>query len=427
MMGTHRQQPLRIAVVGCGVAGLTAAWLLGRRHDVTLFEKNNYLGGHTRTIRLPEGQDAGTPVDTGFIVMNERNYPLFTEVLRQLGVSTAASSMTFSFEDRADGYAYAGNGPRTLFPAPAHLVRPAHLALLRDMVRFARTGYRDLCSGFAEGATLGDYLAARRFGRAFRDNYLFPMGAAIWSAPMERVEAFPAQAYLRFFENHGLLRLTNRPRWRYLPGGSRTYVDAMRQSFRHPPETARPPRAIRRTPEDVRLTDTDGGQHTFDHVVIATHADEALALLADPSPEETRDLGAWRYNANEVVLHTDTGRLPRKRKLWASWNFIRSPGDARDRPVAVSYHMNRLQNLSARRDYIVTLNPGEPLPNETVIDRTVLTHPEYSFESLASQPRLRANNGRHNTWFCGSYFGYGFHEDAVRSAVEIAGAFGIRL
>lgn len=426
-MGTEAEQPLRIAVVGCGVAGLTAAWLLQRRHEVTLFEKNPRLGGHSRTVTLPSGPDAGTPVDTGFIVMNERNYPLFTRVLRQLDVATAASSMTFSFEDRANGYAYAGNGLRTLFPTPAHLARPAHLSLLRDMFRFARRGYRDLCSGFAEGHTLGDYLRIRRFGRPFRDNYLFPMGAAIWSAPTERVEAFPAQAYLRFFENHGLLRLTNRPRWRYISGGSRTYVDAMRRTFRHPPETASPPRAIRRTPDGVALAAADGSERAFDHVVIGTHADEALNLLADPSPDERRDLGAWRYNANEVVLHTDTTRLPRQRKLWASWNFVRSPGDARDRPVAVSYHMNRLQNLATRRDYLVTLNPGEPMPDKSVIDRTVLTHPEFSFGSLASQPRLRANNGRRNTWFCGSYFGYGFHEDAVRSAVDVAEAFGIRL
>lgn len=419
--------PLKIAVVGCGVSGLTAAWLLSRRHEVHLFEKNDYTGGHTRTLTVPDGPDAGTPVDTGFIVMNHRNYPNFTQVLGQLGVALEDSSMTFSFYDQETGYGYAGNNLRSLFPAPSYYVKPRHLSFIKDLWRFARIGYRDLQSGFLEGKTLGQYFEVRRFGKAFLNNYLYPMGAAIWSSPIEAMQAFPAQPYLHFLENHGLLRLTNRPQWKYVKGGSRTYIEAMLVQFENKPRLSAAPAGIRRREGGVDLITAKGETLTFDHVVIGTHPDEALKLLTDPSEKEAQLLGPWRYQSNEVVLHTSHTHLPPSRKLWASWNFLREPGQGDERPVSVSYHMNRLQNLQTEREYIVTLNPGQPIPEEHVINRTTLMHPLYSFDSMATQSGLKAHNGTRNTWFCGAYFGYGFHEDGVRSAVEVAARFNIPL
>lgn len=421
------EKPLRIAVVGAGVAGLTSAWLLQRKHDVTIFEKNDYLGGHTRTLKVPTGPDAGTPVDTGFIVMNHRNYPHFTELLKQLKVELAPSSMTFSFHDDATGYAYSGNSLGSLFPSLKHFFNKQHWSLIRDLWRFARIGYRDLQSGFLKGKTLGDYLESRGFSGDFLQNYLYPMGAAIWSSPIAQMHAFPAEPYLHFLENHGLLRLTNRPEWRYVKGGSRTYVEAMLKDFKNPARLNAAPTKITRHPNHVTLHHADGSTEDFDHVVIGAHADEALRLLGDPDANEQTLLGAWKYQANSVILHTDRTQLPPNRKLWSSWNFVRAKGDSDDRPVAVSYSMNRLQNLQTKEQYIVTLNPSEAIAEGTIINQTTLTHPLYSFESMDTQAKLKANNGENRTWFCGSYFGYGFHEDAVRSAVELAAHFKIEL
>lgn len=417
----------KIAVVGCGVAGLTAAWLLSRKHEVHLFEKNDYPGGHTRTLKIEDGPDAGLAVDTGFIVMNHRNYPLFTEVLKQLGVALADSSMTFSFHDRTSGYGYSGNSISTLFPSLSYYFMPKHLGLVRDLARFARIGYRDLQSGYLQGKTLGQYFKTRSFGRNFQESYFYPMGAAIWSSPVEEMQNFPAQPYLHFLENHGLLRLTNRPQWRFVKGGSCSYVEAMLRDFDRKPKLNAAPAGIRRTTGGVILRQQNGKELEFDHLVIGAHADEALALLDDPSDEERTKLSAWRYQPNEVVLHRSDRLLPPDSKQWASWNFIREPGDSNDRPVLVSYYMNRLQALETKNNYIVTLNPGSSIPEEQVINRTTLSHPLYSEEALATQPGLRRMNGKRNTWFCGSYFGYGFHEDAVQSAVEVARGFGIDL
>jgi predicted NAD/FAD-binding protein len=419
--------PLKIAVVGCGVAGLTAAWLLNRKHEVHLFEKNDYAGGHTRTLRVPSGPDEGTAVDTGFIVMNHRNYPQFTEVLRQLGVQLADSSMTFSYYDRAAAYGYSGNSIGSLFPHASYFFKAQHLSLLKDLWRFARIGYRDLKSGYLEGKTLGEYFQSRRFGAAFLNNYLYPMGAAIWSSPVAKMADFPAQPYLHFLENHGLLRLTNRPQWKYVAGGSRTYVEAMLRDFPRAPELSTPPQSIRRTDSGVTLRMSSGEEEHFDHVVIGAHADEALQLLADPSDSERERLGPWRYQPNSVVLHTSLTHLPPNPKLWSSWNFIRESAHDTSQPVSVSYYMNRLQNLQTRRDYVVTLNASEVIPDSHVLNRTTLMHPLYTFESMETQLKLVAMNGERNTWFCGSYFGYGFHEDAVQSAVAVAARFGVKL
>jgi predicted NAD/FAD-binding protein len=421
---THKQ---RIAVVGCGVSGLTAAWLLQRKHEVHLFEKNDYAGGHTRTLKIPNGPDQDMPVDTGFIVMNHRNYPMFTKVLQQLNVTLEDSSMTFSFYDIQSGYGYSGNQFGTLFPTLSYWFKLKHWLFIKDLIRFAKVGYRDLESGYLDGKTLGDYCNERGFGSAFLKHYLYPMGAAIWSAPIAEMHAFPAQPYLHFLENHGLLRLKNRPQWKCVAGGSRTYVRAMLNTFEHAPNLNAAPETIERHTNGVTLNMADGRALKFDHVVIGTHADEALKLLADPSDEENRNLEPWRYQPNTVTLHTDATQLPADPRLWSSWNFIQEPPHQEHSPVAVSYYMNRLQNLKTKQHYFVTLNHTRPIPAEKIINTTTLMHPLYSFDSMATQPRLRAMNGLRNTWFCGSYFGYGFHEDAVRSAVEVAAQFNINL
>ena len=416
----------RIAVVGSGVAGSTAAWLLSRQHDVQLFEKNDCLGGHTRTIRVPDGPDAGTPVDTGYIVMNHRNYPQFTKVLRELKVELADSTMSFSYYDRATRYGYCGKGLAGLFPSPAYLAKPKHLALLRDLWRFAKIGYTDLQSGYLEGKTLHQYCMERNFSESFRERYLYPMGAAIWSSPVAQLRKFPAQPYLHFLENHGLLRLYNRPQWKYIPGGSRTYIDRMRETLPLPPRTEAPVQRIARNEHNsVTLFLADGSQHEFDHAVIATHADQALALLQNPSPEETRCLAPWRYQDNTVTLHTDPSQLPKNKQLWSAWNFVRSDGDSDARPVAVTYHMNQLQRIPSETPYLVTLNQDGSIDPDKIINATTLAHPLYDFDSLATQPGLAAMNGKDRLWFCGSYFGYGFHEDAVCSAVAVACQLGI--
>lgn len=424
---SQEEKKFKVAVVGCGVAGLTSAWLLSRKHEVHLFEKNDYFGGHTRTLEVPDGPDEGTSVDTGFIVMNHRNYPHFTEVLKQLDVELADSSMTFSYYDTGNDYGYSGNCISSLFPSPSYFFKPNHLALVKDLWRFAKVGYQDLQSGYLNDMCLGDYCDERGFSAAFKDHYLFPMGAAIWSSPVTEMRNFPAQPYLHFLENHGLLRLKNRPQWKYVKGGSRTYVRALLKDFEYASNLNSAPSQIRRLEGKVLLDMPSGETQEFDHVVLGAHADEAFNLLADPSDHEQANLGSWRYQDNTVTLHTDSSQLPENRKLWSSWNFVREPTYQESRPVSVSYYMNRLQDLKTERDYIVTLNTTRNIDESKIVNSTTLTHPLYSFRSMATQPRIEEMNGALNTWFCGSYLGYGFHEDAVRSAVKVAERFGIKL
>jgi predicted NAD/FAD-binding protein len=411
-----------VAVIGAGVAGLTAAWELQHDFQVSVYEKNHYIGGHTRTLTVPDGPDAGTPVDTGFIVMNHRNYPHFTRLLNEWDVALEDSDMSFSYHDEITGYDYAGTTLRGVFPTAGHWVNGKHWNLLRELRRFGAVGTRALEDGSAATASLGDFLEAHSFSDVFRDRYLFAMGAAIWSSPPESLSGFPAEPYLHFFENHGLLTLKNRPQWRVVTGGSQTYVRKVLSTIQAEIHTGETPESIFRTPEGVELCFSDGRKERVDHVVIGAHADQALALLGDPDAEEQSLLGAWTYQPNEVVLHTWEQVMPKHRACWASWNFAREPGVSDDSPVSVTYWMNRLQNLETERQYFVTLNRAGELPDSEVINRTVLHHPQYDRAAMQTQEPLRKRNGTRNTWLVGSYFGYGFHEDAVRSAVEAAAA-----
>ncbi len=420
------ERPLRVAVVGAGVAGITAAHILQRRHEVTLFERNGYVGGHTHTVTIPDGPDAGTPVDTGFIVCNDRTYPLFLTLLDQLEVGRSKTEMSFGFHCERTGLHYAGTGLNGLFAQRRNLLRPSFWKLIREIGRFGRDAQAYLETDTAPPTTLGEYLCDRGYPAILTDQYIRPMASAIWSTSPAEVLDFPAAPFLRFFHNHGLLSLTDRPQWFTVRGGSHSYVTAFLRRFRGRVRTGAEVVSVRRNGRVQHVAAADGAEGSFDATVIATHADEALALLEDPSEDEARLLGAWTYQSNRTVLHSDPAVLPPNRRGWACWNYVQE-GDAEGGPVSVTYYMNRLQGLRTERDYFVTLNGRTSHPPDSLIAEMTYTHPTYTFESMATQKDLPSLNGEHRTSYCGSYFANGFHEDAARSAVEVAAGFQIAL
>jgi predicted NAD/FAD-binding protein len=416
---------MNIAVVGAGISGIMSAYLLDRRHKVTLFEKNGYIGGHTNTAVIGDGPDAGLPVDTGFIVHNERTYPLFRAFLRQLGVSAAQTDMSFSCQDDATGFHYSSLGFKGFFAQRANLFRPSHWAFLWGIQHFCRRTQKLFEQGKLAGLTLGEFARREGFRQDVIEQFVIPMASAIWSASEAKTMEFPMESFARFYSNHGLLSVWDHPAWYYIPGGSHTYVKAFLKGFKGKILGGCPVAAVRRGTQGVRLKLDDGAELTFDAVVIAAHADEAFRMLADPSPEETRLLGPWGYSKNHTVLHRDTSWLPGNRRAWASWNYRHEPSIPKTFPATVTYYMNHLQRLGARDHYCVTLNPWRPVAASEIVSEMVYHHPMYTFESMATQAELPSLNGKRNTFFCGAYFGYGFHEDGTRSAVEMARLFGI--
>jgi predicted NAD/FAD-binding protein len=422
---TESATPIRnLAVIGAGISGITAAHLLSSSHRVTLFEKEPRLGGHTRTVHVPSGPDRGLPVDMGFIVHNDATYPLFTRFLNRMGVATAGTDMSFGYWDRATETGYAGTSLNGLFATRSNLFRPGFWAMLREILRFGRLAEAGRSQGTLTG-TLGDFLQEHGFGPAVTRQYLIPLVGAIWSASGRDALQFPMAALAGFLHNHGLLDYRNRPGWLYIPGGSHTYVDRFRATFAGRIVTGAGVRSIRRLADRVEI-ETDTESHTFDGAVLAVHADTALDLLRDPSPMEQRLLSPWSYSKNRTVLHTDTTLMPPKRNHWAAWTVVREPDADENTPVTLHYHMNRLQRLTARRDYLVTLNPTRPIPDESIIDEVVFTHPRYDPAALATQSELADLNGRNRTWYCGAYQFNGFHEDGARSAVRVARDFGVK-
>ncbi len=419
--------PLDIAVIGAGAAGLTAAHVLQRRHRVTLFERDPRPGGHVRTVTIPSGPDAGTPVDTGFIVFNDGNYPLFNRLLDQLDVEARYSDMSFSYHSEESGLQYAGTGLDGLFAQRRNVLRPGYWKLVRGILRFCDEARRRLVAGEIGDCTLNEFLHSSGFDGAVADDYVLPLAAAIWSAPRDDIRSFPAESLLRFFDNHGLLRIRERPQWKTIVGGSKTYVRKLVDGFEGEIETGHEVRGVRRADDGVQLRQADGTVRRMDRVVIAAHADEALALLEDPRPDEAEMLGAWHYNASDARLHTDATLMPPNRRAWASWNYRRSVSSGDKTPVVVTYHMNRLQGLRTETEYFVSLN-AEPAPDETrTIAEIPYTHPCFTRAALATQKRIAELNGTDNTYYCGSYLGYGFHEDAVRSGASVGKHFGIEL
>lgn len=414
---------LRIAVIGAGVAGITAAYLLGKRYRVTLYEKNRRIGGHTNTVVIDAGPDAGTPVDTGFIVCNDRTYPGLHKLFEEWGVSVQKSNMSFSYYSETSGLQYAGTGPNGLFAQRSNLARPAFWRFLADIPRFGANGLRDLASGAADGLTLDQYLGKRGYSSRLIHDYIIPMGAAIWSSPPATMRAYPAEAFLRFFKNHGLLKIRDMPQWQSVRGGSHSYLKAFRRAFTGRIVTNADITAVQRTPDSAIIRRHDREDERFDYAIIATHADEALALLAEPGERERSLLGMWRYQNNRTVLHTDTNLLPPNRRAWASWNYRRERGQGESHPLSVTYHMNRLQRLNTSLQYCVTLNTSHTIDPARIIASFDYTHPLYTFESIESREKLKELNKTGRIRFCGSYFGNGFHEDAVQSAMAVVRPF----
>jgi predicted NAD/FAD-binding protein len=415
----------RIAIVGSGIAGLTVAYLLSRRHEITVFEAEDRVGGHTNTVEVADNGRT-VAVDTGFIVYNERTYPSFCRLLDQLGVATQPSDMSFSFSDEVTGLEYGAPAITALFAQPGNLLRPRFWSMLRDIRRF----YREMPGLLAADdpaldRSLAELLDERAYGEAFVDDHLVPVAAAIWSASRRAIGAYPARAFVRFFRNHGLLSLTDRPQWRTIAGGSARYVEKLTASFRDRIRLGTPVTGLRRDRDGVLVGTPCAEPERFDKVVLACHADEALDLLSDASPLEREMLAAFPYAANEVLLHSDPSLMPRRRAAWASWNYHRLRED-RDR-VAVTYHQNRLQRLDARRPYLVTLNRSEAVAPAAVHGRFDYAHPQYDARSLAMQSLHARLGGMNHTWFCGAYWGYGFHEDGVVSALRVARDFGEEL
>jgi predicted NAD/FAD-binding protein len=414
----------KIAVVGSGISGLAAAWLLDQQHDVTLFEADRRPGGHTRTIDVEMERGRIVPVDTGFIVYNEQTYPNLTAMFDHLGVATRASDMSFAVSLDGGKLEYAAReGLKGLFAQRRNLISPRFWSMLRDLVRFYREAPAH--AGKLGLATLGDFLAEHGYGPAFRDDHLLPMAAAIWSAPAPAILDYPAESFIRFCENHGLLKLANRPRWRTVVGGSRSYIDRMLGGFGGRVCLGRPVARIERGAKGVIIVDGDGVTEAFDHVVIATHADQALAMLADPSEREGALLSAFRYSRNAAILHDDPALMPRRRSTWASWNYLGHRDGERTGNLCVSYWMNRLQGIPDERPLIVTLNPNRSPNPGSVIDSVMFDHPLFDNHALAAQRQLWSLQGARNTWFCGAHFGAGFHEDGLQSGLAVAEALGV--
>jgi predicted NAD/FAD-binding protein len=407
----------RIAIVGGGVSGLVAAHLLHRTHDVTVFEAHDRVGGHVCTIDVTAPDGARHAVDVGFIVYNEQTYPLFTELLRRLGVESQPSDMSFGVRSDRSGVEYGSRSLGALLAQPSNLVRPRFVSMVRDILRFHREAGPAVRNGAAE-LTLGEYVRKGRFSSAFADDFLVPMGSALWSAPRAHVLDMPAAFFVRFFENHGMLAMNGQPEWRVVKGGSTRYVEALVAPFADRIRLSAPVLRVERRHAHVVV---DG--ETFDHVVFACHPDEALAMLADPTRAEREVLGALPFQDNEVVLHTDTSVLPRSRRAWASWNYhVRGSEEA---AATLTYDMNALQTLDASVTYCVTLNATETIAPASVLHRTRFSHPIYTRAGMRARERHDEISGVDRTHYCGAYWGFGFHEDGVRSAYTVAKRFGV--
>lgn len=420
---------MRVGIVGSGIAGLGAAWLLSRKGEVTLFEAENRLGGHAHTVRV-DWQGVPYDVDTGFIVYNEKTYPLLTRLFRELGVSTRFSDMSFSVTDGA--FEFASHSLSGLFARRRHLVSPRYWRFLADIIRFNRLARQWVREG-DETTTIGAWLAKRRFSPDFTERYLRPLFSAIWSTGRRDVDGFPARRFFAFFDNHGLIQLRGAPRWRVVSGGSSRYVERIERDL-----LARGVRILRGAPARSVTRLAGGGvrlnagetEWTFDAVVMACHAPQALAILASPTDAETRILGALPYVANKVLLHTDTRVMPRSRAAWASWNYrIRPERDnstlaGTGARATLTYDMGRLQSLPGAQPFFVSLNLEDP-PEETILRRLEYEHPLYTLEGIQAQEQWAEINGTGGVYYCGAYWGYGFHEDGLASAARVAEALGV--
>jgi len=410
---------MRIAVVGSGISGLASAWLLSRAHDVVLFEKGDRLGGHTHTHDVVVAEHR-VQVDTGFIVFNPRNYPLLTAMFDELGVHSKPTTMSFSVQDARNGLEYNATSLARLFCQWRNLANPAFWRMLGEIRRF----YADAPALLQNPSsiTLGEFLRVNSYSPMFCDDHIVPMAAALWSSPSREILEFPLDHLLRFMANHQMLQIDDRPEWRVVDGGSRRYVDAMSAQWRVDVRVGCPVTSIQRADADVHIQSAQGDER-FDQVVLACHSDQSLALLEDATAEERAILGAMRYQANDIVLHTDATLLPKRRKAWAAWNAYVPAAPTDD--CTVSYHMNQLQSIDAPIPLIVTLNRSAAIDREKILWRGQYMHPLHDLASVAAQQRKSQIQGVRNIWFAGAYWGFGFHEDGMRSGVAVANALGV--
>jgi predicted NAD/FAD-binding protein len=406
---------MRIAIIGSGISGLASAWLLAKRHEVTLFEANDYLGGHTHTHDVvQDGKHYN--IDTGFIVFNPRHYPLLSSLFEALGVVSKPTAMSFSVHSAATGLEYNARNLNTLFTQRRNLVRPRFIGMVRDLMRFYREAPALLEAGGPD-LSLGEYLTQNRYGDAFRDEHLIPMASALWSSPAAEILSFPARYLIQFMANHQMLQVNDRPQWRVVQGGSASYIAAMTMRWRVRERLSCPVQSVRRERDGVIVKSRFGVEH-FDQVVLACHGDQALRLLADADEAERDILGAVHYQTNDTVLHTDASLLPRDRRAWAAWNaYIPHTPDGH---CTVSYCMNLLQGVTSREPFVVTLNRTAAIAPAKILRRMSYCHPVYTAALVAAQARKHEIQGRRRTWFAGAYWGWGFHEDGMRSAAEVA-------
>ncbi|WP_448211707.1 NAD(P)/FAD-dependent oxidoreductase [Colwellia sp. MEBiC06753] len=415
----------KIAVIGSGIAGLTSAYLLSKKHQVTVFEKNNYIGGHTATIDV-DYQGEQLAIDTGFIVFNDKTYPNFLKLLDAIGVGKQPTEMSFSVHNLLTGFEYNGHNIDTLFAQRRNIFKPRFWQLIREILRFNKQCKALYASGLNEqNQTLGEFLANNQYSSFFCEHYILPMGAAIWSSSVAEMEAFELKFFIQFFNNHGLLNIADRPQWYVIPGGSRQYIKPLTKTFADHIKLNTNIDYVERFEDQVTLTFADGTKQVFDEVVFACHSNQALALLKDATLEEKQVLGNIPYTPNSVVLHTDIRLLPKRKKAWASWNYQLS--NDRERPASVTYNMNILQQLSSNHTYCVTLNQDNDIDPAKVIGKFTYDHPVFNVSSMKAQQQRNQICGKQHTHFVGAYWYNGFHEDGVRSAVDVAKRFDCQL
>ena len=413
---------MRLAVIGSGISGISAAWLLSAEHEVDILEAEGDLGGHTHTVDI-RVDDTDATADTGFMVFNHRTYPNLVKLFEHFGIPEQAADMSFSVQHFKDGVEWKGD-LGGLFAQPGNVVRPAFWGMLGDVLRMSRNAERLLADPTCDDLTLGELLQREKYGHEFLEWYLVPMGAAIWSMPTGKMLAFPAKTFLRFCDNHGLLHITGKPQWKSVPGGARRYTRALAEKISGHIRTGARVTSVRRFSDRVDIRLEDGEQLSYDGVVLAAHADQTLAMLSDASPAEVAMLESFPYSSNDVILHTDKRFLPASKRAWAAWNYA-SDGHG-NAPVSVTYLLNILQGVPVETPVMVTLNPLRDCDTATIIERRDFAHPQFGRDAIGAQASIPALQGANRTWFAGAWQRYGFHEDGLISGLRVADSLGVK-
>jgi len=415
---------MKVAIIGSGISGLTVAYLLHKKHDITVFEANDYVGGHTHTHQIKQN-DKLWNVDSGFIVYNEKTYPNFISLLQKLKVEVQKTSMGFSVKSPSKNLEYSGDSLNTIFAQRKNLFKLSFLVMLKDVLRFNRLAAKEVLT-VDQSTTINDFLKMHKFSSHFIENYIIPMGAAIWSTAAKKTTEMPAAFYIRFFKNHGLLQVFNRPQWYVIKGGSKSYVQKIIEGFKENILLSSPVSEVVRDSDGIKVYhDKDKEPQQFDKVIFATHSDQALSLLKDPSEKELSILGSLPYQKNIAILHTDVSLMPKIKTTWSSWNYLLSSDQGK--PVTLTYNMNILQSLDAKPDFLVTLNSTGEIDTTKIIKKIEYHHPLFTVDGVQAQSRKKEISGINNTFYCGAYWGNGFHEDGVNSALEVCRDFGVTL